>query len=171
MRRQILVLFALLALGMASVAAPPAGTDSQTVGNGNAILEFKTMFPVSGPYVGPTNPIRGVPGGNAPWAITDGRGSLKADGTLDIKVRGLILPDPPFNGTNPLPEFRAVVNCQSIDGSGNPTIVNVSTANYPASPEGDSNIRETITLPEPCVAPIIFVMHPAAGRWFATTGR
>ena len=55
--------------------------------------------------------------------------------------------------------------------SGNPTVVNVSTGNFPASITGDCDISEIIALPQPCVAPIIFVMHPAAGRWFATTGR
>ena len=170
MRRQILGIWLLLALALAGVAAPPSAPDSQTVGNGNAIVEFKTLFAVSGPYIGPLNPIRGVPGGNARWSIVDGRGSLKADGKLEVKVRGLILPDPPFNGVNTLPDFRAVVNCQSIDANGNPTIVNVSTGLFSATPAGDSDISETITLPQPCVAPIIFVMHPTAGRWFATTG-
>ena len=171
MKRKMLIGLFLLGLMMASVAASPVVRNSETVGGGNAILEFKTMFAVSGPYIGPTNPIRGVPGGNAEWAISEGRGSLKANGKLEIHVRGLILPGPPFNGTNPLPDFRAVVNCQSIDGSGNPTIVNVSTSNFPASISGDSDISETIALPQPCIAPIIFVMHPAADRWFATTGR
>ena len=171
MKRQIVMVLVLLVLMIASVAAAPGARDSQTVGEGNAILEFKTMFAVSGPYVGPTNPIRGLPGGNAEWAISEGRGSLKANGKLEIHLRGLILPGPPFNGTNPLPDFRAVVNCQSIDGSGNPTLVNVSTGNFPASIAGDSDISETIALPQPCIAPIIFVMHPAADRWFATTGR
>ena len=170
MRRQIVIVIALLALMIASVGAVPATRDNATVGSGNAILEFKTMFAVSGPYVGPTNPIRGVPGGNAEWAISEGRGSMKADGKLEIHVRGLVLPGPPFNGTNPLSDFRAVVNCQSIDGNGNPTIVNVSTGLFQASTEGDCDISETIALPQPCIAPIIFVMHPAAGRWFATTG-
>jgi hypothetical protein len=170
MNRQTLSIFVLLALSLAGVAAPATTTDSQAVGNGNAILEFKTMFAVSGPYVGPTNPIRGLPGGNARWTIVDGRGSLKADGKLEVKVRGLILPDPPFNGINSLADFRAVVNCQSIDANGNPTIVNVSTGLFPATITGDCDISETIPLPQPCVAPIIFIMHPAAGRWFATTG-
>ena len=46
------------------------------------ILTFDTMAPVTGPYVGATNPIRGVPGGGLPWMIDGGRGSLDRDGRL-----------------------------------------------------------------------------------------
>ena len=46
---------------------------------------------------------------------------------------------------------------------------NVSTEPFPASPEGDAMIRATVALPDPCVAPIVFVTSPT-GAWFAATG-
>ncbi len=130
------------------------------------VLEFKSMVGVSGPYQGPTNPIRGVSGGGATWVIADGKGKLRADGRLDIKVRGLVLAS---TGANPVAAFRGVVSCQSIDGMGSPSIVNISTEDFPASTTGDADIRATIDLPNPCFAPIIFVTN-SAGRWFAVTG-
>ncbi len=130
------------------------------------ILEFNTMFPVSGPYVGTTNPIRGISGGGVPWVITEGRGELRSDGKLEVKVQGLVLAT---TQTNPIPNFRGVVSCQSIDGTGAPSIVNVSTDDFPASSSGDAVIEETLDLPEPCIAPIVFVTSPTL-RWFAVTG-
>ena len=130
------------------------------------ILDFKTMVGVSGPYVGAANPIRGLSGGGVPWVIADGKGKLRADGRLEVKVRGLVLAS---TGANPVPAFRAVVSCQSIDGMGGPSIVNVSTEDFPASPTGDADIRATVELPNPCFAPIIFVTN-STGRWFAVTG-
>jgi hypothetical protein len=40
---------------------------------------------------------------------------------------------------------------------------------FPASPAGDSHIRDTVALPSPCVAPIVFVTSPT-GAWFSATG-
>jgi len=149
----------LLLAAMVVKAVPPAPAPH--------VLEFKTMFPVSGPYVGTTNPIRGVSGGGVPWIVTDARGGLRGDGSVDVRVRGLVLAS---SQTNPIPNFRAVVSCQSIDGTGAPSIVNVSTDDFPASSTGDAVIEDTVELPHPCVAPIVFVTNSTL-RWFAVTGQ
>ena len=142
---------------------------------GAAIVEFKTLAPVSGPFLRDTNPIRGVPGGGLPWVIADGRGSLKAGGKLDIDVKGLVLADDPavppaLRLTNPIPMFRAIVSCMIIDGNGNPSFVNVSTDGFPADSAGNSKIDASVELPSACFAPIIFVTSPG-GAWFAVTGK
>lgn len=152
---------------MLAVTAP-ASADPGT------ILKFDTMTPVTGPYVGTANPVRAVPGGGLPWMITAGTGSLKRDGHLLVKVRGLVLADQPLvppalRGINPIPDFRAIVSCQSISTGGTATITNVSTAEFPASTAGNSNIDATVSLPKPCIAPIVFVTSPG-GMWFAATG-
>ena len=152
--------------GVAASAAPGPAT----------VLKFSTMTPVTGPYVGATNPIRGVPGGGLPWIITAGTGSLKSDGHLRVRVRGLVLADqapvpPALQGVNPFADFQAIVSCQSIGAGGTATITNVSTAEFPASTTGNSNIKATVALPQPCIAPIVFVTSAGAGAsWFATTG-
>jgi hypothetical protein len=45
----------------------------------------------------------------------------------------------------------------------------VSTAPFPASATGDADINATVSLPSPCIAPIVFVTSPG-GAWFAATG-
>jgi hypothetical protein len=169
----------LLAAGCA--AALVSGLAAQGVaastGPGPAtVLKFSTMTPVTGPYVGPANPIRGVPGGGLPWILTAGTGSLKRDGHLLVTVRGLVLADQPsvppaLRGTNPFPDFRALVSCQSIGAGNTAVITNVSTGNFKADPAGDSKIDATVNLPKPCIAPIVFVTGPTGfGVWFAATG-
>jgi len=160
MRNAVMLAAALLCLGVGSEARSSSGGDDN-------LLEFKTMFGVSGPFRGPTNAIRGVPGAGAAWRLSRVEGELGADGELEIEVRGLVLVS---TGANPVANFRGLVSCQSIDGMGNPSIVNVSTGDFPASPAGDAEIEADVELPSPCIAPIVFVTSPN-GRWFAVTGR
>jgi hypothetical protein len=46
----------------------------------------------------------------------------------------------------------------------------VSTTLAPASPSGDAKIEDSLVLPSPCFAPVVFVTSPG-GMWFAITGR
>lgn len=137
------------------------------------ILEFDTMVGVVRPFTGGTNPVRGVPGGGIPWAITEGRGELRTDGRIEIQVRGLVLAEGPRAGTNPAAEFRAIVSCLTpmMDTAGAlvPATVNVATRTFPATPTGDSDIEDVVQLPSPCIAPIVFVTN-ANGSWFSATG-
>jgi hypothetical protein len=141
--------------------------------NDASVLKFDVMAPVTGPYVGSVNPIRGVAGGGLPWEIAEAHGKLGADGQLKITVEGLVLArhDPvPANlqGTNPVPSFKAIVSCQTITGT-IATTTNVATGLFPASTAGDATIKAFVTLPSPCIAPIVFVTSPG-GQWFAATG-
>lgn len=140
------------------------------------ILEFGTMLGVPRPYTGATNAIRNIPGGGLPWVIGAANGELKSNGQLEIKVSGLVLdPNDPvvisrgLGGTNPSPNFEAIVSCLSKDSAGNPIIANVTTGLFPADAAGNSQIEATLSLPQPCIAPIIFVASPG-GAWFASTG-
>ena len=155
------------------VAAASASHDPAHGHRSATILKFGTMTPVTGPYVGATNPLRGVPGGGFPWIITSARGSLKADGHLVVRVRGLVLaeqaPVPAaLQGTNPIPDFEAIVSCQSIGAGNSATIANLTTGPFVASGAGNSDINARVSLPHPCIAPIVFVTGP--GIWLAATG-
>ena len=132
------------------------------------------MMPVTGPYTGTANAIRGVPGGGLPWIITAGNGALKSDGRLLVHVRGLVLADQALvpaalQGTNPVPQFDAILSCQTINAAGAATVTNVSTAAFPASTVGKADINATVSLPHPCIVPIVFVASPVFG-WFAAAG-
>jgi len=158
MRRHLIpVLGSLLAIAVMA-QAPTASSGERKV------LQFDTMAPVTGPFVGTANPIRDINGGGLPWKIEEGKGKLTA-GEVDVRVRGLVLLD----GQNPAPFFQAIVSCLTIDGDQVVT-VNVATAPFPASTTGDSHIKDTVELPSPCVAPIVFV-GPNATTWFAATGQ
>jgi hypothetical protein len=151
-----------------------AAIQSTAVGSGGKdVLEFDTMAPVDGPFVGATTPIRGVAGGGLPWELDRATGELRTDGRLEVRVEGLVLahkaPVPAnLQGTNPIPQFRAAVNCLTAaspnDGE------TVFTDPVPASPQGDARVKATVSLPDPCYAPIVFVTSPT-NQWFAVTGR
>ena len=125
------------------------------------------MAPVTGPYVGMSNPIRTVPGGGVAWKIENGSGELFADGRLRVRTRGLVFAS---TGSNPVGMFRAIVSCQSINGTGGADVVNVATGAFQAFADGDSSVDTKVELPTPCIAPIVFVTSPG-GAWFAVTGR
>jgi hypothetical protein len=163
----------LLSAAAVGVAAASTGHRPAADHEASAVLRFGAMAPVTGPYVGTANPLRGVPGGGLPWIIKSARGSLSSHGHLVVRVRGLVLakqaPVPAgLQGTNPLPNFRAVVSCQSIGSGNSATVVNVTTADFAANSAGDSTINATVNLPSPCIAPIVFVTGP--GFWLAATG-
>jgi len=160
------------ALGVLFLAAAPVAARGD---GSDKILEFETMLGVARPFTGAANPVRGLGGGGLPWAIGRGKGEVRADGRIEIKVRGLVLADDPAVApaarlTNPSPTFRAVVSCVSVDAAGAPAEVNVATGPFPATPEGDAEIEAALELPSPCLAPVVFVTN-AALRWFAATGR
>jgi hypothetical protein len=138
------------------------------------ILEFSTMVGVSAPYTGNTNPIRGINGGGLPWVIASGHGELNTAGAIEVEVKGLVLANDPsvpanLRGTNPVPQFKAIVSCQSIGAGGTAITVTVATRAFNATSSGNASIEDTITLPRPCITPIIFVTSPG-GAWFAATG-
>ena len=162
-----------LLLGFAvatALVAPALGIGG---GDGRKVVDAKVLAPVSEPYTGAANAIRGVAGGGLPWEIDSGSADLRAGGQLHVDVEGLVLarrsPVPPnLQGTNPVPQFKAIVSCLTTTG-GVATTSNVSTSPVPASSSGDAEIDTTVALPSPCFAPIIFVTSPT-GAWFAVTG-
>lgn len=141
------------------------------------ILRFASMAGIQRPFLGDAalSAFRGVHGGGAPWILSQGSGSLRSDGHLKVRVRGLVL-DPAFvpapsGGTNPVPKFMAIVSGFSKTMSP----VNFMTPLFPASKQGDADIKATLNLPHPFFAPIVFVASlpigtPAFPRWFAVTG-
>lgn len=167
---------ALVSAAAVQGAAATQGASGSAAPGPATVLQFSTMTPVTGPYVGAANPVRGVAGGGLPWVLTAGSGSLRRDGHLLVQVRGLVLarqaPVPPaLQGTNPFPDFRALVSCQSIGAGNTATITNISTGDFKADTTGDSTINATVSLPRPCIAPIVFVTGPTGTDvWFAVTG-
>ena len=139
------------------------------------VIRADTMVGVDGPFVGTANPIRGINGGGFPWVLDEGKVELDRDGKLKVEVEGLIIPAVDGFGNNPVPFFRAIVSCLSVDAGGNVVTANVMTTNDAEVMEGDplngdAKIEENVELPTPCVAPIVFVTSPD-GSWFSATGQ
>jgi hypothetical protein len=139
------------------------------------ITEFESMFTVRGVFLGAMSAIRGVPGAGLPWTLGSVNGELRINGDLSIDVMGLVLANDPMvpenlRLTNPVAYFRAIVSCKSTDALGKVTTVNTMTDLFPATMTGDAEIDALLYLPDPCVAPVIFVTSPE-GAWFAVTGR
>jgi hypothetical protein len=148
------------ALGVLGLIA--AGSATALAHERQSLLQFDSMIGVNGAAVGTVND-RGITGGGLPWVIASGRGEVNRNGEVQVRVTGLVIPTAPFNGTNPVPMFGAIVSCVTA----NNVIVNVSTRLFPASvPGGDSTIKDKVTLPSDCDNPILFVTSPG-GAWFA----
>jgi hypothetical protein len=150
-----------LLAGLALVPGAARAADAS-----DQLLEWGLMTPVIRPFTGAADAIRGVNGGGRPWTITLGRGQLRSDGRIEVEVRGLVLAD---TLVNPIPAFRAVVSCLTVDATGAAATVNAQTDPAPATPQGDAEIEGQVELPSPCIAPIVFVTSPG-GAWFAATG-
>jgi hypothetical protein len=151
-----------------------SGKISSAQADSPKILSFGNMIGVPQALTGTQSeiPLRGINGGGLPWTLTSASGSLKANGALKVEVEGLVLAAGQNAGSNPIASFKAVVSCVRSDG----TFDNILTDAFPAttgsalSGGGNADIETTVTLPQPCIAPIIFVTSPG-GAWFATTGK
>jgi hypothetical protein len=136
------------------------------------ILEFDTMVGNTLAFTGSLNPIRGINGGGLPWVLTSAHGELFTSGKLELSVQGLVLAAGANAGTNPIPNFRVIVSCLRGDAS----VENVTSDLFPATTGslanggGNATIETTLSLPQPCIAPLVFVTSPG-GAWFASTGR
>ncbi len=164
--------FIALAVALALGALFVGGQYSQVAAREPKILEFNTMVGIPQAFTGTQNPIRGINGGGLPWTIASGSGELQADGKLEISVTGLVLAAGANAGSNPIANFRAIVSCLTSDAG----VVNVTTDLFPATTGpaatggGNAKIEARLSLPQPCIAPIVFVTSPT-GSWFASTGK
>jgi len=179
-----------LALTLAALLSAPATADMGDHGDhGNRgdhgkdkhhdreprlMLAFRSMYGVDGPFIGDANAIRGIPGDEAPWEIARSvKGFLSTDGHLVISVRGVVfkndpLVPPDLVGKNDETAFRGAVSCLTEDPA-KPTM-NVISDGSPADADGNSFIDARLTLPNPCVAPIVFVLAGSEDKWFSVTG-
>ena len=137
------------------------------------ILEFDTMVGVPTGLTGTQSQasLRGISGGGLPWTIGSAKGELSISGHLEITVQGLVFAAGPNVGRNTVTSFRAIVSCVTGNGS----VQNILTDAFPATTGlaseggGDAKIETDVSLPQPCIAPIVFVTSPG-GAWFAATG-
>jgi hypothetical protein len=177
--RRIVIMGLFLAVALPAFADMGGGMGGGGMGghdrmkhDNKVVLAFDTMFGVDDPFVGDAGTIRGIPGDEAPWEIKSARGFLTASGHLVINVRGLVFKDDPRApagevGKNDETSFRALVSCLSTDTT---TPVNLETQGFPTGEKGNALINARLTLPSPCVAPIVMILAGSEEKWFAMTG-
>jgi hypothetical protein len=179
MRKTLLSLLSILALaslGNLVSASPAEHRHHSPTPLAPRIVAFDHMYGVDGPFVGAANSIRGIPGDELPWAVAHFiRGRLDTDGNLKIQVRGLVFADKPsvppdLRGKNDESHFRAVVSCLTEQSETVVGMTNVTTMGFPANEAGDADIDAHVDLPNPCVAPDVFVIAGSEDKWFAVTG-
>lgn len=149
------------------------GSVSTVAAKGPKILQFDTMVGVPAGLTGDQSkvPLRDFKGGGLPWTLTDASGQLRANGHLEITVVGLVLAAGPNAGSNPIQTFRGVVSCVTSTGA----FARIETKEFPATTGpaalggGNATIEADLDIPQPCIAPIVFVTSPG-GSWFAATG-
>ena len=139
----------------------------------NSIISFGTMYGVDGPFVNKKQ-IRDVRGDELPWEVGSANGSLSTDGHLVLNVTGVVFANdesvpPELRGINDESQFRAMVSCL-VETKKRVGTINIITPGFPATRSGDSSIDTFVSLPDQCVAPIIFVMSGSENKWFAVTG-
>jgi len=176
-RKRLIVVIALLPLlALPSAVSAKSHHPSGPVVPPPRVLAFDHMYGVDGPFVGDANPIRGVIVDELPWTITHFiKGRLDTNGHLRIQVKGLVFTDDPevppeLQGKNDEETFRALVSCTTEVSNTEVGTANVTTDGFAANVEGDSDIDAFVELPNPCIAPIVFILSGSEDKWFAVTG-
>lgn len=151
-RKVVLALAAVAALVFALSASGRARED----GNGETLLKASLA-----PSVPTDAAVDGVTPGGVPWVLDRGTVRLKADGELDLELRGLVIPS--LGTAGPVTTVSASLLC--ADGT------RVSTGTVPLSAGGDARIEATLALPAACLAPAV-VVNPNGGvtRYIAVSG-
>jgi hypothetical protein len=115
----------------------------------------------------PTDPaIHAVAAGGAPWVLRSGESRLRRDGRLSVRVRGLVIPVAPGNGTpGPVTTVTASLYC----GADTTAAGTVGPAQI--SRAGDARITGRLTPPAKCLGAIVLV-HPngIAAAYIAASG-
>jgi len=146
---------------LASAGLILGGSGVASAHEAHALVRFDSMSTVAPSQVSTVND-RGIVAGGKPWAITSGTGELDSNGALHVSVTGLVIPVAPFNGTNPVPAFGAIVSCITTHHQ----VVNVFAGTFPTNSSGNATIDATVSLPHPCTQAVVFVTSPT-GAWFA----
>jgi hypothetical protein len=143
-----------MALAVAAIAhrgGGDRGGHGQRGDHGKALLDESLAPSV------PTDPaFHGVSPGGAPWVLKRGDVQLKRN-RLELRVRGLVIPTAPGNGTpGPVTTISASLYC----GADSNATAADTTDQFPIDGRGNARIKDrSFATPDTCLAPVILV-HP-----------
>ncbi len=107
----------------------------------------------------PGPPIAGVPAGGRAWTISRGsKAKVDSDGEVKVVLHGLVFAD--TKTTLPVAQVKASMVCGGV--------VTGTTGLAPISPDGDAEIRDTVSVPATCADPNVLI-RVAGGAWIAAT--
>jgi hypothetical protein len=137
------------------------GNSSRGGHNGVTLLETSLAPSIPGdPMLNGANP------GGAPWVLRQGEVRLRHDGRLRVRIRGLVIPAAPGNGTpGPVLTVNASLYC------GASTTAVGTTPSVSISRRGNADLAGRLTLPAKCLAPTVLI-HPngLAATYIAADG-
>jgi hypothetical protein len=109
-------------------------------------------------------PIHGVTRGGLPWQ-GGGDAKLERRGRFEARIRGLIIPS--LGTAGPVTSITISLYCSP---DSNPAAA-FTTQPVPLSQKGNARVRQHVTVPSRCLAPVLLV-HPngGAGAYIAATG-
>jgi hypothetical protein len=117
--------------------------------------------------------IGGVNSCGKVWKLKSGEAELKADGSLKVEVKGLVLNDASTGQSNGTPDgVDAVAAAVICNGPSGPAVA-AQTDAMPLSKKGDAKIKAKVSLPNGCVGPVIVLRERYEGQiggWLAATG-
>src|SRR5712691_8621604 len=110
------------------------------------------------------NVVRGVNPPGQLWRIADLRADVKADGSIKVRGRGLLLAGGNGIGGNAGQSVRATLICEAAA----PFTLHNTDPVVPLEPNGDFRIDAVLDPPPPavCDSPVLLIRNPN-GAWFA----
>jgi hypothetical protein len=110
------------------------------------------------------NVVRGVNPPGQIWVIADLRADVKADGSIKVRGKGLLLGGGNGIGTNAGQSVRATLICEAAA----PFVLRDTDPVVPLELNGDFRIDAVLNPPPPtpCASPVLLIRNPA-GAWFA----
>jgi hypothetical protein len=110
------------------------------------------------------NVVRGVNPAGQLWVIADLRATVKADGSIKVDGRGLLLAGGNAIGTNANASVFATLICETASFVER----NTDAAGVPLQPNGDFRIDDILSpAPNGCASPALLIRSAGNRTWFA----
>ena len=158
--RKWLACASLLALGGSALAA----SDLLLVFRGGIGVDpVSAVDPATGAAL--PNVVRGVSPPGQPWTIRKLEATIRTDGRIEVKGRGLLLAGGNGIGTSAGQSVHATLFCGPPASA---TAHSTPAAGVPLASDGDFRIEDSLSPapPSPCPSPVLLIEN-GGGRWFA----
>jgi hypothetical protein len=163
-KRTALALLSIGALAGSAVTAVGALADHKPGGGDHGRHRGQTVLQATiAPSVPTDDAIHGVAAGAAPWVLRHGEVKLQRDGTLRVRLRGLIIP---AQGTpGPVTTVSAALYC------GSAATASAASGQVPISRAGDARIDGRLALPSKCPGEVVLIQpNGLTGIYIASSG-